>query len=195
MRKAAILALALALAGCASGPVETVSGPIGVAPPARLSDEHPTAVRRTTIIVADIDRSLKLYRDVLGLKVNYDAAITVSGPAFTQNGPPRPVRLVLLNGAHDWIGWIGLLQYTDEPVRHAGPPPPYLAPGSHVIVTAVKDAKTACEKAAALEGVRITLPLNTQTYPGRNGGPPISVIGCQLFDADGAYLELNQPAS
>lgn len=166
------------------------------AEPARIEapkERIPTDIRRTTIIVTDIDASLKLYRDALGLKVNYDAPMSVSGPAFTQGGKPRPIRLVLLNGNDPWIGWIGLLQYTDNPKKPKPKMPKYLGPGSHVIVTGVKDAKAACEAALKVPGVRMTAPLKVATYPGRNGGAPISVLGCQFFDADGAYLELNQP--
>jgi catechol 2,3-dioxygenase-like lactoylglutathione lyase family enzyme len=201
-RRSALVAAGIAalLSGCAvtindyEKPRSAVA-PVAHAPPppgANAIDPIPTAIRRTTIIVRDIDTSLKLYRDVLGLKVNYDAPMTVSGPAFTQNGPPRPIRLVLLNGNDNWIGWIGLLQYTDDPKRPATPPPAYLGLGSHVIVTHVKDATAVCEGAAKVPGVRITAPLKLQEYPGRNGGPVIRVRGCQLFDPDGAYLELNE---
>jgi hypothetical protein len=37
------------------------------------------------------------------------------------------------------------------------------------------------------------VPPKIAEYPSRTpGGPPIRVLGCQFFDADGAYLELNQ---
>ena len=31
-----------------------------------------------------------------------------------------------------------------------------------------------------------------QIYPGRNGAPPIRVIGCNFFDPDGILVEMNQ---
>lgn len=157
------------------------------------TERVPIDIRRTTIIVRDIDRSLKLYRDALGMKVNYDAPMSVSGPAFTQGGAPRPIRLVLLNANDPWIGWIGLLQYTDAPDRPAVPAPQHLGPGSHILVTAVADATAACAAAGAAPGVRMIVPPKIAEYPSRTpGGPPIRVLGCQFFDADGAYLELNQ---
>jgi catechol 2,3-dioxygenase-like lactoylglutathione lyase family enzyme len=144
-----------------------------IAPPA---ERVPIDIRRITIIVRDMDRALRLYRDALGMKVNYDAAMNVSGPAFTQNGPPRPIRLVLLNANDPWIGWIG-----------------HLGPGSQIIVTAVADAEKSCAAAAASPGVRMIVPPKISVYPARSpDGPPIRVLGCQFFDADGAYLELNQ---
>jgi catechol 2,3-dioxygenase-like lactoylglutathione lyase family enzyme len=195
-----LLAGALALAGCMSIEVtETAPAPLAspAADPTRIAapaDRVPIDIRRTTIIVADIERSLRLYRDALGMTVNYDAPMTVSGPAFAHGQPGRAIRLVLLNANDPWIGWIGLLQYTDPPLAPAAPPPTALNIGSHVIVTAVADADRACAAAERAPGVRMVVPVKTTEYPGRNpGDPPIRVRGCQLWDADGAYLELNQP--
>jgi catechol 2,3-dioxygenase-like lactoylglutathione lyase family enzyme len=164
--------------------------PTRVAAPA---ERVPTDVRRTTIIVRDMERSLKLYRDAMGLKVNYDAAMNVSSSAFAQGGKPRPIRLVLLNANDPWIGWIGLIQYTDRPDYPRVRPPRYLGPGSHIIVTAVSDAQKTCDAAATAPGVRMVTPAKISTYPPRTAGaPPIRVLGCQFWDADGAYLEVNQ---
>jgi catechol 2,3-dioxygenase-like lactoylglutathione lyase family enzyme len=153
----------------------------------------PIDVRRTTIIVRDMELSLRLYRDALGLVINYDAPMNVSGPAFTQNGPPRPIRLVLLNANDPWIGWIGLIQYTDRPDRPRRRVPRELGPGSHIMVLSVADAASVCARAAAVPGVNMVVPPKVSEYPPRTpGGPPIRVLGCQFFDPDGAYLELNQ---
>jgi catechol 2,3-dioxygenase-like lactoylglutathione lyase family enzyme len=153
----------------------------------------PIDIRRTTIIVRDMERSLKLYRDALGMKVNYDAQMNVSSPGFAQGGPPRPIRLVLLNANDPWIGWIGLIQYTDNPNRPRVRVPRVLGPGSHIMVAAVADAQKACDAAGAAPGVRMMSPAKVSEYPPRTpGAPMIRVLGCQFFDADGAYLELNQ---
>jgi catechol 2,3-dioxygenase-like lactoylglutathione lyase family enzyme len=189
-------AIAAALAASLAVTAVLAQGSAALSPAnadAAPAERVPIDIRRTTIIVRDIERSLKLYRDALGMKVNYDAPMSVSGPAFTQNGPQRPIRLVLLNANDPWIGWIGLLQYTDAPERPATPAPQHLAPGSHILVTAVADAQAACAAAAAAPGVRMMAPLKIAEYPSRTpGGAPIRVLGCQFFDADGAYLELNQ---
>lgn len=157
------------------------------------TERVPIDIRRTTIIVRDIERSLKLYRDALGMKVNYDAAMNVSSPGFAQGGPPRPIRLVLLNANDPWIGWIGLIQYTDNPNRPRVRVPRELGPGSHIMVAAVADAQKACDAAAIAPGVRMMVPVKISEYPPRTpGSPNIRVLGCQFFDADGAYIELNQ---
>jgi catechol 2,3-dioxygenase-like lactoylglutathione lyase family enzyme len=168
----------------------TPGDPTRIAPPA---ERVPIDIRRTTIVVRDMEASLRLYRDVLGMKVNYDAPMDVSGPAFTQNGPPRPIRLVLLNANDPWIGWIGLIQYTDRPQSPRRRVPRVLGPGSHILVTAVADAQEVCTRAAGVPGVNMVVAPKVSEYPPRVAGdPPIRVLGCQFFDPDGAYLELNQ---
>jgi catechol 2,3-dioxygenase-like lactoylglutathione lyase family enzyme len=173
-----------------SAPNATTPDPTKITAP---TERVPIDIRRTTIIVRDMERSLKLYRDALGMKVNYDAGMNVSSPGFAQGGPPRPIRLVLLNANDPWIGWIGLIQYTDNPNRPRVRVPHVLGPGSHIIVAAVADAQKACDAAVLAPGVRMMSPTKVSEYPPRiAGGPNIRVLGCQFFDADGAYLELNQ---
>jgi catechol 2,3-dioxygenase-like lactoylglutathione lyase family enzyme len=188
---ATALMLAPIIASSQSAPSNTPSSdPTKITAP---TERVPIDIRRTTIIVRDMEASLKLYRDALGMKVNYDAGMNVSSPGFAQGGPPRPIRLVLLNANDPWIGWIGLIQYTDNPNRPRVRVPRVLGPGSHIIVAAVGDAQKACDGASAVPGVRMMSPTKISEYPSRTaGGPPIRVLGCQFFDADGAYLELNQ---
>lgn len=162
----------------------------GVEAPA---ERVPTDIRRLTILVRDMERSLKLYRDVLGLKVNYDANIKVSGVALPAGVPGNMTRLVLLNGNDPWIGWIGLMQYTDPPLPGSDEPYPMrLGPGGHVLVTNTDDAVKRCAMAKKVPGVQFTAEARLQTYEGRNGGPAIRVMGCNFFDPDGTFIELNQ---
>lgn len=168
-----------------------VAAPIapGVTPP---KDHVPTDVRRLTILVRDVDASLKLYRDVLGLQVNYDAVIPVSGVALPAGVAGNKTRLVLLNGNDAWVGWIGLMQYTDPPLADPGPYPTRLPRGGHVIVMNTDDAATRCVAAKAVPGVTFTADVHVSEYPGRNGAPVIRVRGCNFFDPDGTFIELNQ---
>lgn len=190
---AASLELSVAVAQQANPPgqsIEPAKDPTKIVAPV---ERVPIDIRRTTIIVRDMETSLKLYRDGLGMGVNYDERMTVSSPAFAQGGPPRPIRLVLLNANDPWIGWIGLIQYTDRPDHPKVKQPEVLGPGSHIMVAAVADAQRACDAAKAAPGVRMVVEPKISVYPPRiPGAPPIRVLGCQFFDADGAYLELNQ---
>ena len=152
----------------------------------------PTDIRRATIIVRDMENSLKLYRDVMGLKVNYDTVVTTSGVALPAGEPGAKARLVLLNGNDPYIGWIGLMQWTAPKLPDPGPYPKRMGPGGIVIVTNTDDVPGKCAAAARVPGVTMTGQPREQVYPGRNGGPPIRVIGCNLFDPDGILVEMNQ---
>jgi catechol 2,3-dioxygenase-like lactoylglutathione lyase family enzyme len=183
-----ILAFLLAAAAPAAEPPRPAAA--GVEKPA---ERVPTDIRRLTILVRDMDRSLRLYRDVLGLRVNYDAEIRTSGVALPAGVPGNLTRLVLLNGNDPWIGWIGLMQYVDPPLEDAGKPyPTRLGAGGHVLVVNTDDAVKRCAMAKAVPGTHFTSEPRLQVYAGRNGGPDIRVMGCNFFDPDGTFIELNQ---
>ncbi len=151
----------------------------------------PTDVRRATIIVRDLDKSLMLYRDVIGLEVNYDTTVTTSGVALPAGEPGATARLVLLNSNDPWVGWIGLMEWV-EPAIPAEDYPKRMGPGDVVIVLNTDDVEGRCEAAKSVPGVTFTAEARLQTYPGRDGGPDIRVMGCNFFDPDGILIELNQ---
>ena len=186
-----ILLVGLAVAACSS-PYERpqiASASPGVEKP---TEALPTDIRRVTMIVRDMENSLKLYRDVMGLKVNYDAVLPMSGVALPAGQPGAKARLVLLNGNDPFIGWIGLMEWLDPKLPDPGPYPSRMGIGGHVIVTNTQDIDRRCAEAAKISGVTVTAPPRAQQYPGRNGAPPINVRGCNFFDPDGTLIELNQ---
>ena len=152
----------------------------------------PTDIRRVTMIVRDMENSLKLYRDVFGMKINYDTVVETSGAALPAGEPGAKARLVLLNSNDPYIGWIGLMQWIDPKLPDPGPYPKRMGPGGHVIVTNTDDVDARCAAAAKVPGVTMTAPPRMQVYPGRNGAPPINVRGCNFFDPDGTLIEMNQ---
>ncbi len=158
----------------------------------KSAERLPTDVRRVTMIVRDMDNSLKVYRDVMGLKVNYDMVLPMSGVALPAGEPGAKARLVLLNGNDPFIGWIGLMEWLDPRLPDPGPYPKRMGIGGHVIVTHTQDIDRRCADAAKVPGVTVTSPPRDQQYPGRNGAPPIKVRGCNFFDPDGTLIELNQ---
>lgn len=161
----------------------------GVAAPA---SRLPTDMRRATIIVRDMEASLKLYRDVVGLQVNYDTVVETSGVALPAGTPGAKARLVLLNANDPFVGWIGLMQWTDPALPDPGPYPKRMGPGGVVIVMNTDDVEGRCAAAKKIPGVTFTAEARLQVYPGRNGGPPIRVMGCNFFDPDGILIEMNQ---
>lgn len=153
----------------------------------------PTDVRRASIIVRDMEKSLEFYRDVLGLEVNYDTVVELSGVNLPVGEPGTKARLVLLNGNDPYLGWVGLLHPFDPPLEGAEEPyPTRLGPGSALLVVNSDDAETACEAATKIEGVTMTGPTRLQVYPGREGRPDINVRGCNVFDPNGVAIEINQ---
>lgn len=185
----AVAALLSVPALAATKPVARTNVAAGVEKPKEVV---PTDIRRVTVIVRDMEISLKLYRDVFGMKVNYDAVLPMSGVALPAGKPGAKARLVLLNSNDPYIGWVGLLQWVDPPLDNPGPYPKRMAPGGVVIVTNTDDVEGRCAAAAKVPGVTMTGPPRLQEYPGRNGAPPIRVKGCNFFDPDGILIEMNQ---
>ncbi|QYU69168.1 VOC family protein [Leptolyngbya sp. 15MV] len=191
MKYLCLLAAGLLLGGCVAAgeerPVAATASPGVTASAERL----PTDVRRATIIVRDMENSLKLYRDVVGMKVNYDTVVTTSGVALPAGEPGAKARLVLLNANDPWVGWIGLMQWVEPPIP-AGDYPRRMGPGGVVIVMNTDDVEGRCAAAKSVPGGTFTAEPRLQTYPGRDGGPDIRVMGCNFFDPDGILIEMNQ---
>ncbi len=185
--------LALSVSACVHAQTAVPAAPAKPASPgiAAPAERLPTDVRRATIIVRDMEASLKLYRDVIGLKVNYDTVVETSGVALPAGVPGAKARLVLLNANDPFVGWIGLMQWTD-PAIPAAPYPKRMGPGGVVIVMNTDDVKGRCAAAKKVPGVTLTAEARLQEYPGRGGGPPIRVLGCNFFDPDGILIEMNQ---
>ena len=194
MRMIGLAGAVALLAGCSvnigneAPQVPALTAAPGVAAP---KERLPTDVRRATIIVRDMEKSLALYRDVIGLQVNYDTTVQTSGVALPAGEPGATARLVLLNANDPWVGWIGLMEWVD-PAIPAGDYPKRMGPGDVVLVLNTDDVEGRCAKAKQVPGVTFTAEARLQTYPGRNGGPDIRVMGCNFFDPDGILIELNQ---
>ena len=179
-------------------PLFVASALLGLAPIAGATEAAaPVAVpvpevRRTTIIVADIDASLKLYRDALGMRIAHENAdVIVSGVALPVGKPGNHTRLVLLRGDADRSGWIGLIQFTDPPIApRTLASPRRLKIGDHVIVINSSDVDRQCALVAKVPGVKFTRGLGDETYAPTSTRGPITVRGCYFFDPDGTFIEL-----
>ena len=174
------------LAACATPPTTNVRAPDA------STQEFPTDLRRTSLIVSSIDESLKLYRDILGFEVNYDSEVTMSGVALPAGEPGARARLVLLSGNDPWVGWIGMLEWLDPKLPAPAEPRTRMGIGDAILVFNTEEVDRHCREAAALSGIRVTAPASNTTYPGREGGPDIVVRTCYLFDRDGYFMELNK---
>ncbi len=152
----------------------------------------PIDLRRTTLVVRNIDASLAFYRDALGMEVIYDNAIRTPRSAQSDEEAVRASRLVFLRANDDYIGIIGLLQYT-KPVRPAysqGDEP--FSTGSIIMVFNADDLDTTFDKARRVRGVRVLYEPGRREYPSYDGKGVIPVMVSVLTDPDGFVIELNQ---
>jgi catechol 2,3-dioxygenase-like lactoylglutathione lyase family enzyme len=160
------------------------------AEPVPAAERIPVDLRRTTYVVRDIDKSLPLYRDALGLKVIYDQLI---GGGVDAAGKPRPpsLRLVLLRANDTFVGVLGLMQRLNT--AEAAPPPVFQKAGigQSIMVFNVLDLDERWPRIAATPHIKVETPPTRVEYPSPTGGV-IPVIFTAVWDADGNYVELNK---
>jgi len=201
MRMIGMTAAAILLAGCNGASSEPEGTGAEGSPQAanramegvEIEGRLPTDIRRASMVVRDMEKSLEFYRDVLGLEVNYDTIVELSGVNLPVGKPGAKARLVLLNGNDPYIGWIGLLHPFDPPLEGSDEPyPTRLSPGTAFLVVNTDDAEKTCAAAIKIDGVTMTGPTRLQVYPGRDGRPDINVRGCNVFDPNGVAVEINQ---
>jgi catechol 2,3-dioxygenase-like lactoylglutathione lyase family enzyme len=75
-----------------------------------------SAVRRTTLVVGDIEKSLAFYKEALGLKVFYDQEIAAVATGRLLGVPGARVRLVSLQGGESVSGMVGLLSFRSHAI-------------------------------------------------------------------------------
>ena len=162
------------------------------AAPVADDERVPIDLRRTTLIVRDIDRSLPFYRDALGMEVIYDNYIRTPRDAASNEEAERASRLVFLRANDDFVGIIGLLQYL-KPVRpaHSQGDEPF-STGSIVLLFNSTDLDAAFAAAREVNGVRVLAEPRRVEYPSYDGTGVIPVMVSVLIDPDGFVIELNQ---
>ncbi len=154
--------------------------------------ENPLDLRRTTLVVRDLEKSLALYRDALGMTVEYDQELTSPGLSvrYGADGENRS-RLVLLRANDDFIGMLGLWQFIDQTTEDlAEPDPADFTPGEIVLLFNSKTLDVTFPAAAAAPGVSIVGAPKERRYPSPAGD--IVVMVSMLTDNDGHTIELNQ---
>ena len=155
-------------------------------------DKNPLDLRRTTLVVRDIEKSLALYRDALGMTVEYDQELTSPGLSmrYGADGQNRS-RLVLLKANDSFIGMLGLWQFLDQTDQDlAEPDPADFTPGEIVLLFNSNTLDVTFPAAAAAPGVTIIGEPKERRYPSPAGD--IVVMVSMLTDNDGHTLELNQ---
>lgn len=179
-------ALALAL-----GLILLTGATAALAKPVPEDQRLPLDLRRTTLVVRDIDRSIALYRDALGMTVSYDKLIRTPRDATSDADAERSLRLAFMQANDDFIGVLGLLQYRkpekSQPVSDLA-----FEPGTIVLVFNVKDLDQRWEKVVNTPGVEVLSEPTQTSYPSYDGKGTIPVMVSVIRDPDGFILELNQ---
>lgn len=184
LRHCLMSAIAVLALGACSEPVARES----TAMAANLSQEeaaarNPLDLRRTTLLVRNLEASLALYRDAMGMEVAYDQIIT------SRDGTSQS-RLVLLKANDDRIGMLGLWE-----LANAGEAPPPDVPesgfrtGEIVLLFNTPELDTVFPAAAAVPGVTVMSEPTYREYPG--DGVTFQVMVSMLRDPDGHIVELN----
>ena len=161
--------------------------------PIEKAAEYPLLLRRTTLIVRDIEASLALYQAALGMEIIYDEQI--ARPHASEDREQR-LRLIFLRASHDHVGVIGLIDYEygypehpahSKPIRQEG-----FTPGNPILLFNTQELDTRWPIIAATPGVKVVKAPGLRTYPGYDGGPDIKVMVSIFYDPDGYLIELNQ---
>jgi catechol 2,3-dioxygenase-like lactoylglutathione lyase family enzyme len=179
--KAVITAMLAAplLAGCL---IVNETGPRLAPAPAAESERGPIDLRRTTLLVRDMDASLAFYEGALGLETYYDQIIT------SRDGTSQS-HLVLLRANDPNIGVLGLWELEDAA---SAPAPDFTedwVPGEIVLLFNTAELDTVFPAAAAVDGVTVISEPTYREYPG--DGVTYEVMVSMLRDPDGHIVELN----
>lgn len=162
-----------------------------VAAPVAEDERMDLDLRRTTLVVHDMDASLAFYRDAIGMKVIYDNMLRSPEDAKTNEEAESATHLVFLRANDDFVGILGLME-SEKPARPAydAMPDPF-RPGSIVLLFNTDDLDAKFERASKAPKVKVIRPPTHRTYPSYDGKSRIPVLSSILVDPDGHVVELN----
>ena len=148
--------------------------------------------RRTTLIIRDIEKSLALYRDAMGMEIIYDQIINRPHPF--KKGEQQNLRLIFLKALDQFQGVLGLIDYdygdenkVDIPVRKEG-----FVPQNVVLLFNSNDLDARFEKIKAVPDVEIIAEPKITKYPSYDGKDTLEVMVSKFYDPDGFIVEFNK---
>lgn len=174
------------------GTLALLGASVAGAAPVPEDERVPLDLRRTTLVVGDMERSLAFYRDALGLKVTYDNWVYTPREATSEDEAEIARRLVFLQANDTYVGVLGLLQYTKplKPVVDLGGTA--FHQGTAVLIFNLEELDETFARATEIEGVTVVSEPQLVTYPSYDGSSTISVKVSTVQDPDGFTIELNQ---
>jgi catechol 2,3-dioxygenase-like lactoylglutathione lyase family enzyme len=126
-----------------------------------------SVVRRTTLRVRDMERSMAFYR-ALGFDLWLDRGASRdpdSAGGLPLNGKPAHSRIVVMSGKHDDIAMVGLLQYDQPALAATREATGTIGVTDAVLVIQTDDLKAVYENLKALDAKIIDPPRTTQCVP------------------------------
>ncbi len=150
-----------------------------------------TIVRRTTLIVRDMEASAHWYEQVLGMSRFYDDMYTLGEVGFAGGKPGDKTHLVIMQGDHPDMGMIGLVQWVEPTLPAPTEIPTSVTYGNPTFVLGIDDCEEAWQRAKEL-GTRIHAKPHDWDVKGPKGDT-LYFRTVALFDPDGHFFQLNQP--
>lgn len=157
-----------------------------------------TAVRRTTLLVEDLGRSMDFYQR-LGLTPWFERSSRDSDPGgvigtndLPLTADPKIGRIVIMRGNDDRIGMIGLLAYERPPLANARGNLMGLGVGDVIIMIETDDINFIYNRLQET-GARFHTP--PERFEVRNPDGTVRDTGYRMFvyDPDGHLIEVSEP--
>ncbi|KAA8492208.1 hypothetical protein FVE85_3646 [Porphyridium purpureum] len=158
-------------------------------------DPHiPVNLRRTTLVVSDLDLSLKFYEEGLGMTRIFENRIVYPHSAKDESEAKRVGRLVFLKCNHSFIGVLGLYQYLKPIPRQI---PEIKDAGvfhgcTFLMFSSFDSVDDRIERMLKVPGTSLAEEPELMQYPGYAPGSTIFVRKALLRDPDGIFVEINQ---
>lgn len=149
-----------------------------------------TTVKRTTLIVRNIEASSKWYEEILDMSLYYDDTITLSGKGLAAGKKGDVTHLKIYKCSDPIIGMIGLLQWLDPELPAPEKIPTKVDYGNPTFVVDTDNVDEVYKKALALE-THIHSEPHEWSVRGADGNM-INFITLSVFDPDGYFYEINQ---
>jgi catechol 2,3-dioxygenase-like lactoylglutathione lyase family enzyme len=145
-------------------------------------------IRRTAIIVDDMDASLRFYRDALGLTVFYDQEISSPEEGLMLGLPGARVRVVSLQAGDSVIGMVGLVDVIEPRLAPRAPARAAVGAPDAALVFVTEAIEQVHERLLAAGARMQAAPLEYE-IPQRG-----TCAGMSCYDPNGLLLDITQLA-
>lgn len=147
-------------------------------------------LKRTTLIVRDLDTSVPFYRDLLGFTIWYDDEVMLSGRGLAAGAAGDRTRLVIMKAIDPAVGMIGLLQWIAPVLPAPAVERRRLGIGDVVFVMQTDDVREAHRRLREA-GARIFAAPHSFRVRGADG-QMLEMTSISFWDPDGYFFEMNQ---